>query len=597
MANSGFSTEWKEELKSRSDIVSTISKYMKLDRKGKNYWGLCPFHYEKTPSFCINEVDQFYKCFGCGESGDVITFVKKFEGVDFMGAVEILAKNAGMELPKLENNQDLIKQKKEKEQVLQALRQAAIYYNKTLKSAEGKVCLDYLKNRGVSDQSITRFGMGYSKDFESMKNHLLKLGFSEDILKKAGLIDVGSNGKTYDSFAQRLTFPLINTYGEVIGFSARIIEDKPFAKYKNSAQTIVFDKSRVIFGINLIKKMRNELHGNLPRIILVEGQLDVVSMHQSGFTNTVACLGTALTPLHAKELKKMTDNIILLLDGDSAGQKATMRSIDILKPNGLSVKVAVLPDKLDPDEFLKKYSKDDMTSLLDNAIEAVDYQLQTIAKNYDLTSNEQKANYIKSALNLIRSLETDAEKNIYLENVRKLTNIPVDVLRQDLHNINPEPKSQIAEKEQKEAIKNFEKDAFIVADKFILASLLYRKPWANLGDCDDITFILPDANTLFDYIKSSSPDKPALVSGVFDRIDVENSPFIQNVINCTFNEETAKKVWTDCLSKNKQRKLLMLKDKLEQQLPNSDVDGRKEIAKQLFEIDIKLAKLKSKINN
>ncbi|MBR1925954.1 MAG: DNA primase [Clostridia bacterium] len=597
MANSGFSTEWKEELKSRSDIVSTVSKYMKLDRKGKNYWGLCPFHYEKTPSFCINEVDQFYKCFGCGESGDVITFVKKFEGVDFMGAVEILAKNAGMEMPKLENNQDLIKQKKEKEQVLQALRQAAIYYNKTLKSPDGKVCLDYLKNRGVSDSSITKFGMGYSKDFESMKNHLLKQGFSEDILKKAGLIDIGSNGKTYDSFAQRLTFPLINSYGEVIGFSARIIEDKPFAKYKNSAQTMVFDKSRVVFGINLIKKLRNELHSNLPRIILVEGQLDVVSMHQAGFNNTVACLGTALTPLHAKELKKMTDNIILLLDGDGAGQKATMRSIDILKPNGLSVKVAVLPDKLDPDEFLKKYSKEDMASLLDNAIEAVDYQLQTIAKNYDLTSNEQKANYIKSALNLIRSLETDAEKNIYLENVRKLTNIPVDVLRQDLNSVNKEPKSQINEKEQQEAIKNFEKDAFIVADKFILASLLYRKPWANLSDCEEISFILPDANTLFDYIKSSSPEKPALVSGVFDRIDVENSPFIQNVINCTFNEETAKKVWIDCINKNKQRKLLMLKDKLEQQLPQSDIDKRKEIAKKLFEIDIKLAKLKSKTNN
>ncbi len=597
MSNSLFSTEWKEELKSRSDIVSTVSKYLKLERKGKNYWGLCPFHYEKTPSFCVNEVDQFFKCFGCGESGDVITFVRKFEGVDFMQAIEILAKNAGMEMPKIENSQELKKQKEEKEQVLQALRAAAMFYHKTLKSEKGKVCMEYLKKRGVSSSSITNFGMGYSPDFDSMKQELLKQGFSIETMKKAGLVDTGSNGKVYDAFAERLTFPLINTYGDVIGFSARIIEDKPFAKYKNSTQTIVFDKSHVIFGINLIKKLRNELHSNVPRIILVEGQLDVVSMHQNGFNNTVACLGTAITPLHAKELKKMTDNVVLLLDGDGAGQKATMRSIDILRPSGLSIKVATLPEKLAPDEFLKKYSKEDMTRLLDNAVEAMEFQLQTIAKNFDLSSKEQKGNYIKSALALIKTLETDAEKSIYLDSVRKLTNIPVDVLRQDLDNIKIEKPKEINEEKNNFLKENFEKDAFIIADKFILASLLYKKPWAKIEDCSSITFLLPDANTLFDYLKQSTKEKPALVGGVFDRIDVDNSPFIQSVINCTFNEETGPKVWKDCLIKNEQRQIIMEKDKLEKQLGSADIDERKEIAKKLFELDIKIAKLKAKTNN
>ncbi len=597
MSNSTFTPEWKDELKSRSDIVSTVSKYLKLERKGKNYWGLCPFHYEKTPSFCVNEVDQFFKCFGCGESGDVITFVRKFEGVDFMQAIEILAKNAGMEVPKIENNQELKKQKEEKEQVLQALRAAAMFYHKTLMSERGQVCMNYLKNRGVNSTSITNFGMGYSPDFESMKNALLKQGFSLDTLKKAGLVDTSANGKTYDAFAERLTFPLINTYGDVIGFSARIIENKDFAKYKNSTQTIVFDKSHVIFGINLIKKLRNELHSNVPRIILVEGQLDVVAMHQNGFNNTVACLGTALTPFHAKELKKMTDNIILLLDGDGAGQKATMRSIDILRPSGLSIKVATLPEKLDPDEFLKKYSKEDMQALLDNAVEAMEYQLQTIAQNYDLTSKEQKANYIKSALALIKTLDTDAEKSIYLDSVRKLTNIPVDVLRQDLDNIKIEKPKEIDEKRNLFIKENIEKDAFIIADKFILASLLYKKPWAKIEECDNVSFILPDAKTLFDYLKQSTPEKPALVGGVFDRIDVDNSPFVQSVINCTFNDETGQKVWNDCLVKNEQRQILMEKDELEKQLSTANVDERKEIAKKLFELDIKIAKLKAKINN
>lgn len=593
MASNGFSTEWKEELKSRNDIVSTISRYIKLDRKGGNYWGNCPFHHETKPSFCVNEVNQFFKCFGCGESGDVITFVQKFEGVDFLEAVEILAKNAGMELPKFENNQELKKQREEKEQIFHALRAAAMFYHKTLMSSKGKICLDYLEKRGVSQKSITNFGMGYSPDFETIEKVLTKQGFSQDTLRKAGIIDKSENGKTYDAFHERLTFPLINIYGDVVGFSARLIEDKPIAKYKNTAQTIVFDKSHVIFGINFIKKLRDELRAKVPKVILVEGQLDVVAMHQAGFNNTVACLGTAITPFHAAELKKLTDNIILLLDGDSAGQKATMRSIDILKPSGLSIKVATLPENLDPDEFLKKYSKEDMKKLLDSGIEATDFQLQTIAKNFDLTSKEQKSNYIKSALALIKTLDLDAEKSIYLESVRKLTNIPVDVLRQDLNKINSEKPKEIDEKRNEFLKENFEQDAFIIADKFVLASLLYKKPWAKIEDTTDLVFMLQDANILLNYLKEATPEKPAIVSGVFDRIDVDNSPFIQSVINCSFNDQTGEKVWKDCLLKNKQRQIFLEKDKLEQNLKNADIDERKIIAKKLFELDLKLAKLKT----
>jgi len=596
MANFGISTEWKEELKSRNDIVSTISHYIKLDRKGKNYWGLCPFHYEKTPSFCVNEIDQFYKCFGCGESGDVITFVQKYEGVDFMEALQILAKNVGMEMPDFEKNSDLAQKKAEKEQILQALRQAAIFYNKVLKEPRGKICQDYLDKRGITAKSISTFGIGYSPDFESMKNELLKKGFSMDTLKKAGLIDTSTNGKTFDAFGGRLIFPLINTYGDVIGFSARLIEDKPFAKYKNSAQGVVFDKSRVVFAINLLKKVRNELHSDLPRVILVEGQIDVVSMHQGGFNNTVACLGTALTPLHAKELKKMSDNIVVLLDGDSAGQKATLRSIDILRPSGLSVKVATLPEGCDPDEFLKKYKPEDMEKLLDNAIEGIDFQIQSLAKNYDLTSNEQKAKFIKSALVIINNLETDAEKSIYLDNIRKLTSVPVDVLRQDLGNIKTDNNTPIEHEVKPKIEDNLETDAFILADKFILTSLLNRKSWANLEECAEATFILPDAKILYEYIKQGTVDKPALIGGVFDRIDVENSPFIQSIINYAFNEDTAIVAWQDCLLKNKQRQLLLQKDKLDQEYPHADIEQRKILAKQLFDIDIQLAKIKNKIS-
>lgn len=593
MAN--FSNEWKDDLKSRSDIVSTISRYIKLNRKGKSYWGLCPFHYEKTPSFCVNEIDQFYKCFGCGESGDVIKFVEKYEGVDFVEAVKILAKDAGMEIPEIDQSEDIAKKKALKDKVLQSLRQAAKLYHKFLFSPQGKNAQEYLIRRGVSSKSIATFGIGFSPDFETVKNELLK-SFSIDVLKEAGLVDFGANHKAFDAFAGRLMFPLINSYGDVIGFSGRLIEDKPFAKYKNSAQGIVFDKSRVVFAINLLKKLRNEIHGNIPYVVLVEGQLDVVAMHQAGFNNAVACLGTALTQFHAKELKRMSDNIILLLDGDGAGQKATLRSIDILKPCGLNVKVATLPDGMDPDEFLKKHTKEEMQKLLDGAIEGVDFQIQSLAKNFDLTSNQERAKFIKSALVIIKNLETDAEKTIYLDMVRKLTSVPVDVLRNDLEKVKTdEPVAAV--QEEKNVITNVEaSDAFIVADKFILASLLYRKSWANLNDLNDATFLMPDAKILLDYIKSGTPEKPALVGGVFGRIDVENSPFVQGVINYSFNEEIGKKEWDDCLLKNKQRRLLIEKDEIEKSFKTADVQQRKQLAQQMFEIDIELARIKNKGN-
>ena len=585
----GFTTEWKDELKSRSDIVTTISRYIKLDKKGKNYWGICPFHYEKTPSFCVNEVEQFYKCFGCGESGDVITFVQKYEGVGFPEAISILAKNAGMEIPSLEDNSKLMLQKKEKEQVLQALKMAARIYYQLLKSPQGKPAQEYLKKRNVDEKSVVTFGIGYSPDFNTTINELSK-HFSFDILKKAGLVETSASGKHFDPFAQRLIFPLINSYGDVIGFSARIIEDKPFAKYKNSSQGLVFDKSRVIFGINLLKKLKKESHSDIPYAILVEGQLDVVSMHQAGFKSTIASLGTALTPLHAQEIKRMTNTVVLLLDGDSAGQKATIRSIDILRPTGITVKVATLPEGLDPDEFLKKYGSEKMQELLDKATDATDFQIQTLAKGFDLSDKQNRAKFIKSALNIIANLETDAEKNIYLETVRKLSNVPVDVLRQDLQNVKQE--SFVEEKEKFE--ENFDSDAYILADKFILASLLYHKPWANIEECENLTFLNSDANLLFDYIKKGTPEKPAIVGGVFTIIDVENSPLIKGVINYVFNDEISEKVWKDCLNKNKERELLMEKDKLENMLRVADIDQRKEIAKKMFMLDIEIAKLKIK---
>ena len=598
MADKGYSPEWLSELKSRNDIVSVVSRYIKLDRKGKNHWGVCPFHYEKTPSFSVNEVDQYYHCFGCGASGDVISFVEKYEGLDFWEAVQMLAKNAGMEVPTLIGSDDIQKKKAERDKALHALLDAAKFYREMLNSPKGKLAMDYLAKRGVSAKSIAVFGLGYSPDFESMQKHLLKQGYDLEILKKAGLVDV-SNGRTYDAFGGRLMFPLINIHGDVVGFSGRLIEDKPFAKYKNSTQNIVFDKSRTVFAINILKKLKNEMRSDLPYVILVEGQLDVVSMHQNGFRNTVACLGTAVTPFHAQEIERLSRNVIIMLDGDEAGKKATLRTIDVLLPTGLSVKVATLKDGLDPDEFIKKYGKEAMQKVLDNAVEAIDYKISELATNYNLESNEQKAKFIAEALDIIRSLSNETEKEIYLGMLRKFTNIPVDILRQDLKK---EVKKQELVQTQTPVIDNkANEDAYILADKFLLASLLHRKEYANIDDCEDVEFIDYDLSTLYNYIKKGTKEKPALVSGVFDILDVDTKPLIYDIINFQFSsDENNSRIWKDCLIKNRQRKLEIQKDWLEKELKNADLTRRAELLRQMREIDIKkleLLKQKDKLSN
>ena len=594
MADKGFSPDWLGELKSRNDIVSTISRYIKLDRKGKNHWGCCPFHFEKTPSFSVNEVDQFYHCFGCGVSGDVISFIEKYENVEFYDAVKILAKNAGMEIPNFVQSEEIAKRKEEKEQALHALLDAAIFYRQILFSSKGKPAMNYLLKRGVNSKSIATFGLGYSTDFESLKNFLESKGYSIDLLKKAGLVDI-NNGRAYDSFGGRLMFPLINMQGEVVGFSGRLIENKDFAKYKNSSQNIVFDKSRTVFGINLAKKLRNELRNDLQNVILVEGQLDVVSMHQAGYKNTVACLGTALTPQHCKELEKLTNNVIVMLDGDEAGKKATLRSLEVLaSSSNLSVKVVSLPEGCDPDEFIKKYGKEKMDNLLSSAIESLDYQIKSLAELYNLDSNEQRSKFIKQALIKINKLSDSSTREIYLGLIRKLTNVPVDILRQDLNNLETNSEEIEVTQPKEETIK-LNEDAFVLADKFILASLLHRKSYAKLDDCSEIEFMDNDLNTLYEYIKNGTKDKPALVSGVFDRIDVQENPLVLEIINFSFGEENNDEIiWKDCLIKNEQRKLDRQKDILEKEWKKSDLKERIEIGRKMQEIDKRRFMLKSK---
>ena len=598
---------FKEKLKDHNDIVTTISRYVSLERKGKRYWGCCPFHMEKTPSFAVLDEGQYYICYGCKATGDVITFIQKIENCDFIDACKILAKNANLEMPTFTNDENVLKQKKEKDEIYRCLKDAALYYYHNLNHADAKPALDYIKKRGLTMTTVTNFGIGYSLGWSDIVHYLTGKGYSLDTMMKAGIVELRTDRDNpdqkldpklaknyYDCYAKRLVFPIINSLGNVVGFSARLLEDANFAKYKNTAQTSVFDKSKCVFSINQIKKLKS--NNELKDVIIVEGQMDVISLYQAGVKNAVACMGTALTGLHAKELKKFTDRVVLCFDGDGAGQKATLRSIDTLVKGGLDVYVVKMMDKLDPDEYIKKYGKDSYLNLIANAKYWVEFLIYNYLENYDISKPNQKTNYINSCLNVISKLESDSERNIYLDILKSITNVPIEILRKDMANLDNATIENTEEAESKtpEVLPSKE-NAYVKAVKFVMASLLHSKTYAKLNDDILDNLLSNDYITIYNYIKRCvSDNKQPMMASVFDMFDVENNEDIRDIVAYEFNKTfDNEKFYNDCVNtlvesglKHKQTLLL---SKIRE---CRDIDERKVLTAELNKIIKKIKSVK-----
>lgn len=602
--NSSDFESFKEKLKDSNDIVSVVSKYVNLERKGKRYWGCCPFHMEKTPSFAVLDDGQYYICYGCKATGDVITFIQKIENCDFIDACKILAKNANLEMPSFTNDENVAKQKKERDELYRCLKDAALYYYHNLNKPEASIALEYIKKRKLSMSTVTNFAIGYSLGWGDIVYHLTKLGYSLETMQKAGIVELKSDPNNpdqkldpkniknyYDCYAKRLVFPIINSLGNVVGFSARLLEDANFAKYKNTSQTAVFDKSKLVFSINQIKKLKG--NNELREIIIVEGQMDVISLYQAGVKNAVACMGTALTGLHAKELKKFSDKVVVCFDGDGAGQKATLRSIDTLVKGGLDVYVVKMPDKLDPDEYIQKYGKDSYLDLIANAKYWVEFLIYNYLENFDISKPNQKTNYINSCLHVINSLSSDSERSIYLEILKNITKVPMEVLRKDLANI-LEAKVEV-EEEPKENIEVLpsKENAYVKAVKFVIASLLHSKSYARLNDDIVENMLNNDYITVYNYIKRCLADnKQPIVSNVFDMFDVENNPDIRDIIAYEFNKTCDnEKFYNDCVDTMIEYGLKHKQDLLLKQIRESkDLDERKALTTELNKIIKKIKK-------
>ncbi|MDD6968007.1 MAG: DNA primase [Firmicutes bacterium] len=410
-----FPPSFLEELAVRNPIEEVVGQYVNLRRSGSNLFGLCPFHGEKTASFSVNPEKGIYYCFGCHKGGSVINFQMEIEGLSYPDAVRALAKRVGMEVPEDEQYQSRYRQQ---ERLWALSKEAARFFNSQLYGPAGAEGLAYAQKRGMPKSTLTRFGIGFAPNsWSALCDAMLEKGYTEEELKQSGLASVSQKtGKIYDRFRNRLMFPIIDVRGNVIGFGGRVMDDST-PKYLNSPETIIFNKRKNLFALNLAKKSK------LGYMILVEGYMDAVALHQYGFDCAVASLGTSLTEEHAALLSRYTEQVMLIYDGDEAGQNATKRAIPMLEKAGLQVKVLQMRDAKDPDEFLKKFGADRFRLLLEESSNRVEYQLRAIQKKYDLREDDQRIRFIDEAAEFISTLGNAVQREIYGSRVAEAAGI------------------------------------------------------------------------------------------------------------------------------------------------------------------------------
>ena len=430
-----------DELTARNPIEDVVGQYVSLKRSGSNLFGLCPFHGEKTASFSVAPDKGIYYCFGCHKGGSVINFQMEIEGLSYPDAVRALAKRVGMEVPEDEQYQSRYRQQ---ERLWALHKEAARFFHSQLYAPVGAEALQYATGRGMPKSILTKFGIGYAPDsWTGLVDAMRKKGYSDQELRDSGLVTVSrKNGNLFDRFRDRLMFPIIDVRGNVIGFGGRIMKnDKEAAKYLNSPETLIFNKRKNLFALNLAKKSK------LGYLILVEGYMDAIALHQYGFDCAVASLGTALTEDGAALLSRYTDQVVLIYDGDTAGQNATRRAIPILEKAGLQVKVLQMRDAKDPDEFLKKYGADRFRLLLEESSNRVEYQLNAIAKKYDLRDDDQKVKYLQESAELISTLPSSVQREVYSGRVAETAKISMDAMKLE---VNRAYKRRIAREKKKQ---------------------------------------------------------------------------------------------------------------------------------------------------
>lgn len=424
-----YAEEWIEEVRSRNDIVDVVSGYVRLQRKGANYFGLCPFHSEKSPSFSVSPGKQMYYCFGCGAGGNVFTFLMEYENYTFPEAVKALADRSGIDLPEQEYSEEARRQADQKTQLLELQKKAAKYYYYLLRQPGGRIGYEYLKNRALTDETIQKFGLGFAgQHSKELYQYLRHEGYGDLLLKEAGLFNIDERGGVYDKFWNRVMFPIMDIHHRVIGFGGRVMGDaKP--KYLNSPETKIFDKSRNLYGLNFARSSRKN------HFIICEGYMDVIALHQAGFTEAVASLGTALTSQQAMLMKRYTGEVLVTYDSDEAGTKAALRAIPILKEAGLQMRVINLKPYKDPDEFIKNRGQEAFRQRIEEAQNSFFFEIAVLERGYDLKDPAAKTTFFEEVAKKLLSFSDEIERNNYIEAIASKYGTGYEALRRKVNQL------------------------------------------------------------------------------------------------------------------------------------------------------------------
>ena len=584
--NNEFS-EFLRILKQKSDIIDVIRSYVALDKKGGQYWACCPFHHEKTPSFAVSEDEQFYHCFGCKESGDVIKFVQEIESTDFMGAVRILAARAKLTVPESNfDTEESLRKKKKRDNMAKILLDSARFYLGNLYSGDERAepHLAYIAKRGIAPTTVKKFGLGASLDFNSLPDYLAGKGYMVEDLIDSGVLAKNDRGKLFDSQGGRLIFPIINAFDEVVGFGGRVLQKSDYAKYKNTKETMLFDKSKTLYNVNLLKKLKREQP--ISNVIIVEGYMDTIALYQAGFKNVVASMGTALTKDQARLVKRYSENVLISYDGDFAGQSADLRGIEILTSEGLNVRVVPMPDGLDPDDVARQ-GQEAYQKCLDAAMPLIDYRLHALERKYDLSKPEDKRRYVASALTIIKTAETASIKEELLKRLSGKAGISYAALERDLENVKGSPEDEEREKQvEKIAEAEAGTDKHKKAKRFILAAKLFSAPYAINTSLDELPFTDETHIIIANYITDrEARGEKIRPSELFELLDEDCKEF-NAILDLNYGDkltgEVAEQFFMDSV---KTLKLQMIDEAIAEcnalYVKETDLEKRKEISRTL----------------
>lgn len=550
-----FSEEVIQRIKSENDIVDVVSEVVTLKKAGRNYLGRCPFHSEKTPSFTVSSEKQIYKCFGCGEAGNVISFVMKTKNLNFPEAIKYLAERVNIPLDEEDDSREKSESREKYKKMYDLNVQAGRYYYTNLKRA--KAPYEYLKNRGITDDTIKKFGLGYALEgWQNVRNYLKQRGFSEEEILTLGLTTKNDKGNIYDRFRNRIIFPVFDVNGRVIGFGGRVLDDsKP--KYLNSPETPIFHKGTNLYGLNLAVK-----HTTNRTIIMVEGYMDVISLSQGGVYNVVATLGTALTEAQCRLLKRYVDTVVVSFDADIAGQKATSRSIDMLQNVGFDIKILQIPQGKDPDEYMRAHGKEEFIKLVDAALPIIDYKLKKAEEGINFSKSEMKIKYLKNVVPILKRLDS-LERAVYVKQISEKSGVGEDAVLRYLtkddkkdvkipgnHNINIEFGQKL-----------YLEPAFLKASRTILSLALNKK--INLSEYNKIEaddFTLQSHKIIFELIKSNDQLSKDELINYIDMKTIQDSNLTKEWISIgeyknNVNQSSLDKLINDCIKEIKKYKL------------------------------------------